>query len=81
MHGVGNMIFLKGFNYSTLRRGYDECQYEGDAESFAWPKCEITDCLNNVCIGMSKSLCYPHGIDLGEFTKEQFDENRKKKFK
>ena len=41
----------------------------------------MTDCPNNICIGMSKSLCYPHGIELGSFTREQFEVNRSERLK
>lgn len=72
-------LYLKNIDYSALRRGYDEVEYEG-YEPLAWPRCEITGCEAFICIGMSKSLCYPHGIEFGAFTKEQFEENRRKKF-
>jgi hypothetical protein len=60
------------------RRGYELCQYEDEPE-FLWPRCEITGCPNNVCLGMSESLCYPHGIEFGSFTEEQFEEDRRKR--
>lgn len=74
-------FYLKDIDYAALRRGYDEIEYEEWEEPFAWPKCEITGCNAYICIGMSKSLCYPHGIEFGAFTKEQFEENRRNKFK
>ena len=56
------------------RRGYEEFECEG--EDIMWRRCEITDCPNCVCMGMSNSLCYPHGIEFDAFTKEQFDTDR-----
>lgn len=58
------------------RRGVIEFECE-DGSELHWPRCEITNCENGICIGMSKSLCYPHGIEFNEFTKEQFEESRK----
>jgi len=60
----------------TDRRGYEEFELD-DGETLLWPRCEITGCPNCICMGMSKSLCYPHGIEFGAFTKEQFEENRR----
>lgn len=60
------------------RRGYEEFELEDD-ETLYWQKCEIDDCPNGICMGMSESLCYPHGIEFGAFTKEEFEINRKKK--
>jgi hypothetical protein len=60
------------------RRGFQEFQCEGEP-AFFWARCEITGCPNCVCIGMSPSLCYQHGIEFGEFTKEDFDRNRAEK--
>lgn len=59
-----------------MRRGADEFILE-DGTTILWPCCEISGCGGYVCQGISKSLCYPHGIELGEFTKEQFEESRK----
>lgn len=59
------------------RRGVQ--RFECDDIEFDWPRCEITCCPAFVCLGMSESLCYPHGIEFGAFTKEQFDENRRRK--
>lgn len=56
------------------RRGVNIFECEG--EEFAWPNCEITGCPNGICIGMSLSLCYPHGIEFGAFTKEEFEADR-----
>lgn len=61
---------------NPTRRGYEEFELE-NGETFLWPKCEITDCPNCVCMGMSKSLCYPHGIEFKSFTVEEFEANRK----
>lgn len=58
------------------RRGYTEFECE-DGEIIQWPNCEITGCPNGVCMGMSLSLCYPHGIEFKAFTKEEFEEDRK----
>lgn len=58
-----------------MRRGADRFRTEF-GEEFDWPRCEMTGCPNNVCLGMSKSLCYTHGIELGAFTKEEFDRAR-----
>lgn len=57
------------------RRGFTEYDYEG--ELVKWPNCEITSCPNGVCLGMSLSLCYPHGIEFGAFTVEEFEADRK----
>lgn len=72
------ICFLKDIDYNALRRGYDLIDMED--ELLAWPKCEISDCKAYICVGMSKSLCYPHRIELKAFTEEQFEENRRKKF-
>ncbi|MGZ5987414.1 MAG: hypothetical protein ACXWLZ_00055 [Rhizomicrobium sp.] len=69
-------FFLKDIDYSAVRRGYEEFECE-EVEAFAWPRCEITGCPAFICIGMSKSLCYPHGIEFGAFTKEEFEADRK----
>lgn len=58
-----------------MRRGAEEFICE-DGTMFLWPHCEISGCSAYVCQGMSKSLCYPHGIELGEFTQEEFEINR-----
>lgn len=68
-------LVYKGIDYSALRRGWDEFEQE-DGETLLWPRCEIDGCGNGVCIGMSKSLCYPHGIEFGAFTKAQFEADR-----
>ena len=68
------MIF-KGADYNALRRGSAIVEYEGE-EPILWPRCEISGCENGVCIGMSKSLCYPHGIELKAFTEEEFERDR-----
>lgn len=70
-------LIYKDIDYSACRRGYDE--YELNGETLLWPRCEITNCSNNICIGMSKSLCYPHGIEFGAFTKKEFEANRANK--
>lgn len=46
---------------------------------FDWPNCEITECPNGICFGMSTSLCYPHGIELAAFTVEAFEADRAKR--
>ena len=74
------MAKLVGFpevDYSIEpRRGFEVVEYEG-YDPILWPKCEITGCENGVCIGMSKSLCYLHGIEFKAFTEEEFEANRK----
>lgn len=65
----------KDIDYGAVRRGSDLIEYEGE-EPILWPRCEITGCENGICVGMSKSLCYPHGIEFGAFTKEQFEADR-----
>lgn len=72
------VIVYDDVDYTALRRGWDEFEME-NGDILLWPCCEITGCTAGVCIGMSKSLCYPHGIELGEFTVEQFEANRKAK--
>ena len=57
------------------RRGEDEFECD-DGTTFWWPLCEITGCPHYVCRGMSLSLCYPHGIEFGAFTKEEFERSR-----
>lgn len=61
------------------RRGYEEFEDEA-GETVIWRRCEITDCPNCVCVGMSASLCYPHGIEFGAFTEEEVEANRRAKF-
>lgn len=73
------IYFIKDIDYNALRRGYD--LIDMDDELLAWPKCEITNCNAYICVGMSKSLCYPHGIKFKAFTVEQFEENRRAKSK
>lgn len=58
------------------RRGYTEVDILENDYVIAWPNCEIDGCENGVCIGMSKSLCYPHGIEFGAFTEEEWEANR-----
>lgn len=60
----------------TMRRGAEEFDF-GDGTVLVWPRCEITGCPNNVCLRMSNSLCYQHGIEFGEFTKEEFEAERR----
>lgn len=67
-------IVIKDIDYSALRRGYQLLDF-GDGP-IAWPNCEIADCENGICFHMSKSLCYPHGIEFGAFTKAEFETNR-----
>lgn len=57
------------------RRGFEEFEMEDGTQLF-WARCEIADCPNGVCAGMSKSLCYPHGIEFGAFTVEAFEADR-----
>jgi hypothetical protein len=71
-------IIYKDIDYSACRRGHDEVELDND-DILLWPRCEISRCTNNICVGMSKSLCYPHGIEFDAFTKEQFEANRKQK--
>jgi hypothetical protein len=58
-----------------MRRGEEGFECE-DGTTFWWARCEITGCQGYVCRGMSESLCYPHGIEFGAFTKEQFETDR-----
>lgn len=69
----------KDIDVNLSRRGVDEFEME-NGDILLWPKCEITGCTANICIGMSKSLCYPHGIEFGAFTVEEFEANRKAKY-
>ncbi len=66
-------IFMSGL---VPRRGFEEFELE-DGSALLWQRCEITDCPNGICMGMSKSLCYPHGIEFGAFTEEEFEADRK----
>lgn len=63
-----------------MRRGHEHVVIIDDADNevaeFAWARCEINGCTNLVCRGMSLSLCYPHGIEFGAFTKEEVDRDR-----
>ena len=68
-----------GIDPSGSRRGSEEFEDE-NGDTLVWPRCEITDCPNGICAGMSKSLCYNHGIEFGAFTEEQFVANRAAKF-
>lgn len=68
-------ILFDDIDYSACRRGSEEFELEG-GDTLLWPRCEITGCENMICVGMSRSLCYPHGIEFGAFTKEQFDASR-----
>lgn len=68
-------LIYEGIDYSACRRGHEEFEME-DGETLLWPRCEITGCEAMICVGMSKSLCYPHGIEFGAFTKEQFEADR-----
>lgn len=68
-------LVWSGIDYAACRRGSDLIDY-GDGQDILWHRCEMTACENGVCIGLSKSLCYPHGLELGAFTKEQFDAER-----
>lgn len=69
------VVIVEDIDYAKLRRGF--ILFEVDDITYAWPRCEITDCPNHICVRMSKSLCYPHGIEFGAFTKEEFEANRK----
>ena len=60
----------------NTRRGYEEFELD-DGETLFWPRCEINGCESCICMGMSKSLCYPHGIEFGAFTVEEFEANRR----
>lgn len=71
------MADLTQMGAGPARRGYEEFECEG--EEIMWQRCEITDCPNCICMGMSTSLCYPHGIEFGAFTEAQFEENRRLK--
>ena len=68
-------LIYKDIDYSACRRGHDEFELE-NGETLLWLRCEITNCTNNICIGMSKSLCYLHGIEFGAFTEEEFRASR-----
>jgi hypothetical protein len=68
-------LIFDGIDYSAVRRGAELVDMGVDY-LILWPRCEITGCEAGVCVGMSKSLCYPHGIALGAFTKEEFEADR-----
>lgn len=72
---------LVGFpevDYTQIpRRGFMLIRHGNDL--IAWPRCEIDGCPNGICIDMSKSLCYPHGIEFKAFTVEEFEANRIKR--
>lgn len=61
-----------GIDPSASRRGSEEFDGE-DGHTLVWPRCEISGCPNGICAGMSKSLCYPHGIEFKAFTKSDFE--------
>jgi hypothetical protein len=74
------LVGFPGVDYSVpFRRGCEEFELE-DGSTLVWPRCEISGCEAGVCIGMSKSLCYPHGIEFGAFTEAEFEANRAAKF-
>ncbi len=58
------------------RNGYTEFETDDGATLF-WRNCEISGCPNCVCIRMSPSLCYVHGIAFGAFTVEEFEQDRR----
>lgn len=68
-------LYYDGIDYSACRRGSEEFELD-DGETLIWPRCEINGCENMICVGMSKSLCYPHGIEFGAFTEEQVAADR-----
>lgn len=63
---------------NIARRGFTVVEYEGH-EPINWQNCEISGCPNGICMGMSLSLCYPHGIEFGAFTVEEFEADRRKR--
>lgn len=65
---------------NAARRGIEEFELE-NGDTLLWPRCEITNCPNGVCVHMSKSLCYPHGIEFGAFTEAEFEANRQSRLK
>lgn len=67
---------FKGIDPSAARRGCEEYELD-DGSTFLWPRCEITGCPNGICAGISKSLCYPHGIEFGAFTEAEFERSRR----
>jgi len=69
------MKIVKDIDYSKLRRG--STVFEIDKEKFDWPNCEVSGCNNQICIGMSKTLCYVHGIEFKAFTEKEFEESRR----
>jgi hypothetical protein len=69
-------VTFEGIDPTSSRRGSEEFECE-DGSTLVWPRCEITDCENGICAGMSKSLCYPHGIEFGAFTEAEFEADRK----
>lgn len=71
-------VTFEGIDPASSRRGCDEFETE-DGDTLVWPRCEITGCQNGICAGMSKSLCYPHGIEFGAFTVEEFEADRAKR--
>jgi hypothetical protein len=71
-------LIYKDIDYSYCRRGWGKIELD-DGETLLWPRCEISNCEAYICVGMSKSLCYPHGIEFGAFTEAEVEENRAKK--
>lgn len=69
------LVGFPGIDYNAVRRGSDEFECE-NGDTLLWPRCEISGCESGVCIGMSKSLCYPHGIAFGAFTEDEFERDR-----
>lgn len=76
---MSKFIFNRVDYSIPFRRGMEEVEIDGD--TYLWPRCEISNCEAFICVGMSKSLCYPHGIELKAFTKEEFELDRKLKLK
>jgi hypothetical protein len=71
-------VTFEGINPASSRRGSEEFEIE-NGDTLVWPRCEITGCQNGICAGMSKSLCYPHGVELGAFTVEEFEADRRRR--
>jgi hypothetical protein len=45
--------------WGSGKRGYERHEDE-DGDVWDWALCEVPECKNNVCIGMSERYCWPH---------------------
>lgn len=46
-------------------RGSTEFEHEETGERFFWKNCEVPECPNQVCIGLSDKFCWTHAMSGG----------------